>query len=598
MVRKLTLFIIALVLSPVLVLALQDSTPPTTLDITGVNPNDLPTVEVAVNVLDSFGQPVPGLTPADFNVTGDIADITQIIQVENITDDDLPVSVVLTVDTSESMAGQPLDRAREAATVFVQQLRPQDSVAVVAFGSSARLVQDYTTDKAATLDALNNLQASGRTALYDGGVLSVQQAAAAPHSRRIVIFLSDGAEFEAGRSNASREDALSLAQTEGVPVYTIGLGFGTDRTYLQGLAENTNARFFESPTADDLTTIYTNIFDLIRTQYIVTLNVDAPADGTVYNFGLVAPTLDGSPQDTAELFTPVPVPIVRLSDVPAGEITSPVTLQADVLADDPLTQVRIQYDDREPININTDDLTRFEIPIGPNAFTPGDHTLQVQATDSDGDTGEAEITFQVGALPPTLSLDTRIDDGNLTVFMNTGDSQTPVTEAFVTIDGDDRRDMLPEEFGMFNALFPLIDFSAGEHTISVTATSENGESTTETLTLDFPQVPPQITLSLEPGTSLAGDIEVTYDISAQTDETTVSYQLNDNGYLPAEDSILINAAALGAGVHQLAVTVTDGNGQLTENVVSFTVSEDAIPTNTPTPAPSDTPTPTDRKSVV
>ncbi|MBZ0290384.1 MAG: VWA domain-containing protein, partial [Anaerolineae bacterium] len=155
---------------------MQDS-PPVKLELTGANTSDFPTVILTANAYDRLGQPLLGLTRDNFAVTGELADRATIISVENITDNNLAFSAVLAIDTSSSMAGAPFDRAREAAISFVNSIGPNDPVAVVAFDSTERLVQDFTTDKTVLLNAINSLTYGGRTALYDGSLLAVQKAA-------------------------------------------------------------------------------------------------------------------------------------------------------------------------------------------------------------------------------------------------------------------------------------------------------------------------------------------------------------------------------------------------------------------------------------
>ncbi|NOG48398.1 MAG: VWA domain-containing protein [Chloroflexi bacterium] len=84
------------------------------------------------------------------------------------------------------------------------------------------------------------MQFGGQTALYDAAVDGIELAAQAPFPRRTMILLSDGAEY-GGASVNPREAGPDLSPVRGVPVYTIGLGFGTDRSYLEALAESSSA---------------------------------------------------------------------------------------------------------------------------------------------------------------------------------------------------------------------------------------------------------------------------------------------------------------------------------------------------------------------
>src|SRR5689334_6166312 len=102
----------------------RQETPAPRIEITGVNATQLPTVLITANVYDSLGQPVSGLTAADFALSGDLANVGTITSVENVTSDNLTFAVVLAIDVSSSMAGAPIARAQEAARQFVQSIGP------------------------------------------------------------------------------------------------------------------------------------------------------------------------------------------------------------------------------------------------------------------------------------------------------------------------------------------------------------------------------------------------------------------------------------------------------------------------------------------
>ena len=190
--KRLIVLLIGILLAiPVAYVAMQDNASPITLQITGINVTQYPTVVVNANVFDRVGRPILGLAQKDFEVLGDLRNNMRIVKVENITDDSLAFSVVLAIDTSGSMTGSPIDRTKEAAISFINSIGPNDSVAIVTFDNRGRLVQDFTTDKTVLTDTINNLRYGGQTALYEGATLAVETAARSPIPRRAVIFLSD-----------------------------------------------------------------------------------------------------------------------------------------------------------------------------------------------------------------------------------------------------------------------------------------------------------------------------------------------------------------------------------------------------------------------
>ncbi|MGB7340843.1 MAG: VWA domain-containing protein, partial [Phototrophicaceae bacterium] len=170
---------------------------------------------------------------------------------ENISD----TSIILVIDTSSSMWGTPMDSVKDAARNFVIDIDESVPIAIATFANRAQLVQDYTTDKLQLLETINNIIPDGVTALYDGAMLGVDYAAQSTASNRVVILLSDGAEY-GNQSQATRYDAMLYAQSQDILIYSIGLGFGADRSYLEEIANRTNGVFYSAELETDIATIY------------------------------------------------------------------------------------------------------------------------------------------------------------------------------------------------------------------------------------------------------------------------------------------------------------------------------------------------------
>jgi VWFA-related protein len=571
--KKLLLTLVALI-TLVSVAAMQDAGP--RVEITGINASDLPTITVTANVFDSLGQPVRGLTAADFSLVGDIANLGTIVDVANITDDDLSFSVVLVIDTSSSMADLPFLAAQEAARVFVNSIGPNDPVAIYDFDTDVRLVQDFTTDKTALLSAIDSLTLGGKTALYGAGLEGVIKASESGSPRRALILLSDGSEY-GGVSGVARGDALQEARERGVPVYTIGLGYGADRTYLMELAEGTNAQFFESPTPEELLGIYQGLADTLRSQYVITLQADLPADGTEYDLGLQVTTSEGTATAGGVLRAPIPVPIVRLPEIPEP-IAETTNVEATVLADDPIASAEASIDG---VNAGIFEEPPYSVPVDPLALAPGEHTLTFSATDENGDTGSASVDFEVAALPSQITLTTNLDvaseevDEPLVVTVDVV-GQTPVASATHSVDGG-----APQEFTGDLPYILNIDpqlSSPGEHTLAVTVTNEGGQTSSAELSYTVAALPPTFGIAnLEEGqvvdepltaqVLIFGSQTLTADVVALVDGREV---VNVQDVVTAD--IPINPLAFAPGTVTLEVTATDGNGQSSTLSLDFEVA--------------------------
>ncbi|MBW4437949.1 MAG: VWA domain-containing protein [Pleurocapsa minor GSE-CHR-MK-17-07R] len=440
------------------------------LEVTGANTSQFPEIILTANVEQASGQPIDGLSEANFSITGEGGQACVVSDVVNVSEDDITFATVLAIDVSDSMIGQPLELARQAARLYVESLRPTDSVGVVTFASSAQVLQPVTTDHEAVLAAIDSITNDGQTALYQGTFDAINLAADASIDRRVVILLSDGAEF-GGLSSVTPADVLALAGERFITVYTIGLGFGPDRAFLQDVSAATGGQYTESPTADELAGIYTELGRLLSSQYVITLACDLPADGTEYTLTLQADADGATLTDDFSFRAPVPVPIISLPDFPARPIAEPVTITAEVLADDPLTSVGFTIDET-PISEQSE--PPFTLDIDPYLFGPGAYALTVSATDEDGDAAQVTAPLEIAELPILINV-TGLESGGVISEDNRVDfsftSQSPVNHVAVFIDGVDLAHLVREPWGV--TIRPL-SLSPGAHELFIAADSATG----------------------------------------------------------------------------------------------------------------------------
>lgn len=562
--------IIALfLLTPLAAFALQQSPAPR-IEITGVNPSQLPTVTVTANVYDRVGQPVYGLTIDNFTLTGELADKARIVSVENLSDESLSFNVVLAIDTSSSMTGAPIEKAKEAATAFINSIGPNDPVAIVAFDTTERLVQDFTTDKNVLLSAITNLAYGGKTALYDGSLLAVQKAGET-QPRRAVILLSDGAEF-GGRSDAERGGALTEALRQGVPVYTIGLGYGTDRTFLKELAEGTNAQNYESPTPEELLSIYQGLAATLRSQYTITIAADVPADGTVYKLDLQATTATDTLTASADLRAPIPVPIVSLTGLPGEALSETTDVTVDVKADDALTSAGYTLNGGVANALSSE--PPYTITLDPVTLPPGSNNLTFTVTDETGDTQTVSQDFNVASLPSNVTIqglptEPLSQPQTLTLDVT---GQTIGQSATYSVDGGEGTTTTDVPYSF--TLDPY-QIAPGDHVVSVDLLNQGGVTTTVESPFTVAALPPVIALSgVEAGQTIDAPTTLTVTTtSSQTPVQEITAQIGDTALAGQTDgSFNIDPAAFAPGQQTVTVTVTDSSGQSTTQTVNVEIA--------------------------
>ena len=118
-------------------------------------------LNLSLSVTDPANNFVTDLAQRDFAVFED--GIRQ--ELSLFTHENLPISLVLMVDTSASME-EKIQTAQAAAIRFTKTLRPQDLAPVVQLNDRATTLQPFTNDLAALEAAIQRTENSGPTALH------------------------------------------------------------------------------------------------------------------------------------------------------------------------------------------------------------------------------------------------------------------------------------------------------------------------------------------------------------------------------------------------------------------------------------------------
>lgn len=189
-----------------------------------------------------------GLDPATVGVTVDGRALPTTAVVAEETQSVVVPRVLLAVDTSGSMLGQPMDDAKAAITSFATQADPRAELGLMTFSTTPHLVVPPTTDRGRLLAAVTAMRAQGETSLYDATAAAVQ-ALDGSGDRRVVI-VSDGGDT---RSTTSLEDAVSAVTASGAAADAIG--FRTDESVdgvLERLARAGRGRVHTAQTSSEL----------------------------------------------------------------------------------------------------------------------------------------------------------------------------------------------------------------------------------------------------------------------------------------------------------------------------------------------------------
>lgn len=324
-----------------------------TLVYNNVTAGEFPKIVSLVTVTNDAGFVIGELDEDNFEVRED--DIRELpILVEELTGHEIGFSVILALDRSGSMRGQPIDDSKVAASAFVNLMQGEDQSAIVSFSHQPRTDSPFTNIKDSLNAAINRMEAMGGTAIYDALVHSVYLFTSNLKNRAIIL-MTDGADKD---SQYSYNEALTAIISHEIRVFTIGLGLNPnspEENTLKDLAKQTGGLYYYSPTSSDLEEIYRAISKLLHHRYRVTYTTHNPAkDGTRRYVQIDVNVNGNNSADTSSYVAPYEeIPIDPPVDPP---IDPPV---------DPPTPPDPPVEPEEPPD-------EPEIEVTPNPFTPND----------------------------------------------------------------------------------------------------------------------------------------------------------------------------------------------------------------------------------
>ncbi len=145
-----------------------------------------------------------------------------------------PREVILVIDVSGSMAGDPLLQAKAALAVAIRRLTPDDSFNIIAFSSDARALFDSSmpatdANKRSARDGLGRLRAEGGTEM--AAALELALGPASGRRLRQVVFVTDGS--VTNEADLFRLIRRKLGESR---LFTVGIGSAPNRHFMEKAA--------------------------------------------------------------------------------------------------------------------------------------------------------------------------------------------------------------------------------------------------------------------------------------------------------------------------------------------------------------------------
>jgi Ca-activated chloride channel homolog len=242
-------------------------------------------VEVYATVTDDKGELVTGLRRNDFQVYEN----NQLQNVSQFAFGEFPLTVALGVDRSWSMAGKPLELAKQASKSFLGQLKTGDRAMVVAISSSADVIAPLSTDRLTQTRAITALDPWSTTALRDAIVASLDRLEPEPGRQALVLF-SDGNDRY---SQATEAEVVARARRSNALIYPITIGKQRP-AFLAELAVVTGGRSFLLKDATELEKTLSTIARELRYQYLLGYAPFEPIEEGVHEWRSIRVTLTGN----------------------------------------------------------------------------------------------------------------------------------------------------------------------------------------------------------------------------------------------------------------------------------------------------------------
>ena len=243
---------------------------------------DIVSVDALVTVR---GRAVTGLKAGDFR----LRDNGVLQEIDSVTVDEAPISMLLALDTSNSVEGPTLRHLKQAAVAAMDALSPADRAAVVTFSERVTLRADWSAATAATRAAIAGAESGGSTSLYDAGYAALALQDSLPGRRSYILLFSDGGDTSswlpasALLERARRSDAVVYVVTRRIPrpdgrleyrsgieLWAQGPGRTIERPAMMELAAATGGHVFVVQRADELRGAFAAVVSQFRSRYLLT----------------------------------------------------------------------------------------------------------------------------------------------------------------------------------------------------------------------------------------------------------------------------------------------------------------------------------------
>ncbi len=248
--------------------------------------SDVTTIQLDVAVLDKNGHFLPGVPREKFRVLED--NVPQKITSFS-TNSDAPMTIAMVIEFSnlyQQYWSQGWYETLVASYGFVQTLRPEDYVAVIAYDLRSEILCDFTTDRAKVQYAMERLRIPGfsEANLFDA-LADTAQRMSNIEGRKAILLIASGRDT---LSKLTYDKTRKAVQEAGVPIYAVSMlqamrimaePYMGNIQYMDFLQADNEMKTFASESGGqayfprffgEFPNIYQSISGALRNQYSIT----------------------------------------------------------------------------------------------------------------------------------------------------------------------------------------------------------------------------------------------------------------------------------------------------------------------------------------
>jgi len=248
-------------------------------------------------------------------------------------EDVMPKEIVFVLDTSGSMEGFPIEKAKESMKMALEGLNPQDTFNLITFAGDTSVL--FPGPVPATPENLAKAQAFLAAREGSGGteMMKAIRAALEPTDSqdhlRVVCFMTDG---YVGNEN---EIVAEVQKHPNARVFSFGIGSSVNRMLLDKMAEEGRGEVEYVSLKDDGSAAAKRFFERVRSPLLTDISLD---------FGDL-PVADVYPSRLNDLFSAKPVIVKgRFKNAAAGK----VILRGKFMGSDVVREIPVSFPENEP----------------------------------------------------------------------------------------------------------------------------------------------------------------------------------------------------------------------------------------------------------